>query len=164
MVQKERKKFDMNSNIDLGTCTTVVSDSNARDPKQLLHAHVYNYLIKNGHYATARQFLQEADLPLCSRNPNEITSTEITNNTSIDTYTQRLPPDLLATNLQGDSEETLLFEWWNTFCKLRSHVEQTPLEELRTDPSNIPTPFLPTDKDSSAENQQDILLEKSDSI
>ncbi|GAV51756.1 hypothetical protein ZYGR_0AF02270 [Zygosaccharomyces rouxii] len=153
----------LNYSADLDAGTTVVSDANAKDPRQLLHAHVYDYLVKNGHYATARQFLQEADLPLSNKNANEVTGADVTN-TGIDIYDQQWPPDLLKTRFHVDSEETLLFEWWNTFCKLRDHVEQIPLEELRTNPSDIPTPFLPRDGGVSTGNKQDAPLEKSDSI
>lgn len=53
-----------NNSSNLNDTNTVISDTNASGSRQLLYVHVYNYLIKNGHYATARQFLREADLPL----------------------------------------------------------------------------------------------------
>ncbi|CAR25757.1 hypothetical protein ZYGR_0A03260 [Zygosaccharomyces rouxii] len=143
------------SNTELDSTTTVVSDANASDPRQLLHAHVYNYLVKNGHYATARQFLKEADLPLDNKNANEIINNSVNTNINNDNEDQQLPPGLLPTRLQVDSEETLLFEWWNSLCRLHDHVEQTPVEELRSTPQKVPTPFLPRVRQPFTEDQQD---------
>lgn len=139
---------------NLSASTAVVSDANTEDSRQVLHAHVYNYLIKNGHYATARQFLLEADVPLSNKNSGEVTMCDISNDGNIDIYGQQLPPDLLSTRLQEDSEDTLLFEWWNAFSKLRDHVEQTPLEELRPGQSDAPKPFLPEDTSPSTKKDQ----------
>lgn len=41
-----------------------VSDAMAKNSKQLLYAHIYNYLIKNNYWNSAAKFLSEADLPL----------------------------------------------------------------------------------------------------
>ena len=44
--------------------TLRVSDAMASNSKELLYAHVYNYLLENKYYETARQFLREADVPI----------------------------------------------------------------------------------------------------
>ena len=44
--------------------TLMVSDAMASNSKELLYAHVYNYLLENKYYETARQFLREADVPI----------------------------------------------------------------------------------------------------
>lgn len=44
--------------------TLVVSDAMAGNSKELLYAHIYNYLLENEYYDTARQFLRDADVPI----------------------------------------------------------------------------------------------------
>lgn len=65
------------------------------------------------------------------------------------------PPDLIPTRLQLNSKETLLLEWWNCFCRLRDHVEQTPLDELRTDSLEVPRAFLPKGQKPDSTTNED---------
>ncbi|KAK5779001.1 hypothetical protein RI543_003621 [Arxiozyma heterogenica] len=44
--------------------TLVVSDTMAGNSNELLYAHIYNYLLENKYYETARQFLRDADVPI----------------------------------------------------------------------------------------------------
>ncbi|AQZ09286.1 MSS11 (YMR164C) [Zygosaccharomyces parabailii] len=112
----------------------VVSDAHARNSRQLLHAHVYNYLVKNGHYATARQFLREADMPLGEASDAECLAMG------------QQPAGLLPAQLKIDSDETLLLDWWNSFCRLRDHVENTPADEIyMRQTQEMPAPFLPNE-------------------
>lgn len=120
----------------------VVSDANARNSRQLLHAHVYNYLVKNGHYATARQFLREADVPL-----EEVSDAEAV-------AAGRQPAGLLPVQLMADADETLLLEWWNCFCRLRDDVDSTSMEELSSlQMEEMPVPLLPNGHHGSRSDQ-----------
>lgn len=106
----------------------VVSDAMAKNSRQLLNAHIYNYLIENGRYETAKQFLLEADVPLSE----ERSDTEETADVGVRQKAKgEANADLLPASMMMNCAETFLHEWWECFNSLQRFVDNTPLEELK---------------------------------
>lgn len=103
----------------------IVSDAMAKNSKQLLYAHIYNYLINSKRYGSAKQFLLEADVPIYEEYKNNI------NNSTHEVPKSNVPKDLFPTKMLMDCEDTFLLEWWKCFSALRGFVEETPIESLK---------------------------------
>ncbi|KAG0674819.1 multicopy suppressor of sta proteins [Kluyveromyces marxianus] len=91
-----------------------VSDAMAKNSKQLLYAHIYNYLIHNQHFDSAKKFLQEANLPLSKDIPRNSLNGD----------------KLLNSKMLMNSPDTFLLEWWQSLWALNEYVETTPTEQL----------------------------------
>ncbi|QLQ78023.1 hypothetical protein HG537_0A02700 [Torulaspora globosa] len=104
----------------------MVSDAMAKNSRQLLNAHIYNYLIENKRYETARQFLLEADVPLSEERSDGEESGYV--ETKLEGG-----GDLLPASMMMDCADTFLHEWWECFNCLQKYVDNTPLEELKDD-------------------------------
>lgn len=103
----------------------MVSDAMAKNSRQLLNAHIYNYLIENKRYETARQFLLEADVPLCEeRSDGE--EAQARQNAKLEAGV-----DLLPASMMMDCADTFLHEWWECFNCLQKYVDSAPLEDLK---------------------------------
>lgn len=80
----------------------VVSDALAKNSRQLLYAHLYNYLIENKLYDTAKILLDEADIPLSASK-------------DVSSGTQKEPNlelgDLPDVKMLMTSPDTFLLEW-----------------------------------------------------
>lgn len=114
----------------------VVSDAMAQNSRQLLNAHIYNYLIQNKRYDTARQFLLEADVPVFEerkRNDEE-------------RVRQEPAGGLLPAKMLMDCEDTFLYEWWESFDSLQRFVDSTPSEAFmeRTSQAEHIVPVMPS--------------------
>lgn len=106
----------------------MVSDAMAKNSRQLLNAHIYNYLIENKRYETAKQFLLEADVPLSE----ERTDTEEPGYAKVRRMAKmEANADLLPASMMMDCAETFLHEWWECFNCLQKFVDDTPLEDLK---------------------------------
>ncbi|QLL30457.1 hypothetical protein HG536_0A02740 [Torulaspora globosa] len=126
MVQVKREKKRM------------VSDAMAKNSRQLLNAHIYNYLIENKRYETARQFLLEADVPLSEeRSDEEAGYSQARQNARLEAGV-----DLLPASMMMDCADTFLHEWWECFNCLQKYVDSTPLEDLKED-SRHREPIVP---------------------
>lgn len=103
----------------------VVSDAMAKNSRQLLNAHIYNYLVENKRYDTAKQFLLEADVPVFEeRNRNDEGRVRMKRQKEVDA-------DLLPAKMLMDCKDTFLYEWWESFDSLQSFVDNTPSEAFQ---------------------------------
>ncbi|CDO94173.1 unnamed protein product [Kluyveromyces dobzhanskii CBS 2104] len=91
-----------------------VYDAMAKNSKQLLYAHIYNYLVQNHHLDTAKKFLQEANVPLSREVPQYSMNGD----------------KLLNSKMLMNSPDTFLLEWWQSLWALNEYVETTPNESL----------------------------------
>lgn len=92
----------------------LVSDAMAKNSRQLLYAHIYNYLLENKHYETAKKFLKEADVPLSKDLPNNGLNNS----------------QLFYAKMLMDSPDTFLLEWWESLWTLHEFVETQPAETV----------------------------------
>lgn len=112
----------------------VVSDAMAKNSRQLLNAHVYNYLIVNERFDTARQFLLEADVPVFEER-NRSNEERVRRK-------QELNGDLLPAKMLMDCKETFLYEWWESFDSLQKFVDNTPSEAFKSR-NSLSEPIVP---------------------
>lgn len=117
---------------------TVVSDALAKNSRQLLYAHLYNYLVENQLYDTARILLKEADVPLS--NPLEKDGSSSENNEDDEDHddtNHENSNEMNGIETDGDdslpgvkmlmtSPDTFLLEWWQSLWALHSYVKETP--------------------------------------
>lgn len=117
---------------------TVVSDALAKNSRQLLYAHLYNYLVENQLYDTARILLKEADVPLS--NPLEKDGSSSENNEDDEDHddtNHETSNEMNGIETDGDdalpgvkmlmtSPDTFLLEWWQSLWALHSYVKETP--------------------------------------
>ncbi|CAI4702932.1 BBL_G0041660.mRNA.1.CDS.1 [Saccharomyces cerevisiae] len=102
-----------------------VSDAMAKNSKQLLYAHIYNYLIKNNYWNSAAKFLSEADLPL-SRINGSASGEKTSLNASLKQGLMDIASKgdivsedgLLPSKMLMDANDTFLLEWWEIFQSL----------------------------------------------
>ncbi|GHM92557.1 multicopy suppressor of sta proteins, partial [Saccharomyces cerevisiae] len=102
-----------------------VSDVMAKNSKQLLYAHIYNYLIKNNYWNSAAKFLSEADLPL-SRINGSASGGKTSLNASLKQGLMDIASKgdivsedgLLPSKMLMDANDTFLLEWWEIFQSL----------------------------------------------
>lgn len=81
---------------------SVVSDLFAQDANQLLLAHLYNYLVENGHHESAKSLLQELNVPISAQsNGNE----------------------MVTAIMELDAPETFLLEWWLLIWQLQLSMD-----------------------------------------
>lgn len=92
----------------------LVSDAMAKNSRQLLYAHIYNYLIQHKYYDTSRRLLDEADVPLSKPFPED----EVKSN------------ELLHAKMLMNSRDTFLCEWWESLWTLHHYVESQPVEKI----------------------------------
>ncbi|SCW01890.1 LAFE_0E09516g1_1 [Lachancea fermentati] len=95
----------------------LVSDAMAKNSRQLLYAHIYNYLIQHKYYDTARRLLNEADVPLSKTLSDEGPKED----------------ELLHAKMLMNSKDTFLFEWWQSLWTLHDFVESQPTETISSD-------------------------------
>ncbi|CAI4917294.1 BTE_HP_G0219050.mRNA.1.CDS.1 [Saccharomyces cerevisiae] len=102
-----------------------VSDAMAKNSKQLLYAHIYNYLSKNNYWNSAAKFLSEADLPL-SRINGSASGEKTSLNASLKQGLMDIASKgdivsedgLLPSKMLMDANDTFLLEWWEIFQSL----------------------------------------------
>lgn len=119
--------------------TLVVSDAMASNSRQLLYAHIYNYLLENKYYDTARQFLKDTEVPITKSNDAAMNNYARKNdqekdadNKDIRLMLENIPKDqLLRAKMVINSPDTFLLEWWQLFYLLNDFVEGSSLETLR---------------------------------
>ncbi|CUS22067.1 LAQU0S04e07470g1_1 [Lachancea quebecensis] len=92
----------------------LVSDAMAKNSRQLLYAHIYNYLIQHKYYETSRRLLDEADVPLSKSFPEE----------------RQKSGELLHAKMLMNSRDTFLCEWWQSLWTLHEYVESQPVEKI----------------------------------
>ncbi|SCU89688.1 LAME_0E04962g1_1 [Lachancea meyersii CBS 8951] len=107
----------------------LVSDAMAKNSRQLLYAHIYNYLIQHKYYRTARRLLDEADVPLSKPIPDDKAKSD----------------ELLHAKMLMNSKDTFLCEWWESLWTLHYFIETQSVEKISSnrlfhDPV---TPILP---------------------
>ncbi|SCU90518.1 LAMI_0E02432g1_1 [Lachancea mirantina] len=92
----------------------LISDAMAKNSRQLLYAHIYNYLLHHKYYEAARRLLDEADVPLSKTVPQAV-------------YGQ---DELLYAKMLMNSPSTFLFEWWESLWTLHEFIEAQPIEQV----------------------------------
>lgn len=129
----------------------VVSDAMAINSRQLLYAHLYNYLLQNNYYETAKQFLREAEVPLSNlNNPKSPNSNSLS-------LSNLGPNQLLKSKMIISSPDTFLLEWWQSLLLLNNFVETTPADDLNSKLDYFPNqgfdkvyPILPRNQQQQA--------------
>lgn len=119
--------------------TLVVSDAMASNSRQLLYANIYNYLLENRYYDTARQFLRDTEVPITKSNDAAMNNYANRNDQEKDAdnkdarqMLEKIPKDqLLRTKMVINSPDTFLLEWWQQFYLLNDFVEGSSMETLR---------------------------------
>ncbi|CAL9733893.1 hypothetical protein MOSE0_C05710 [Monosporozyma servazzii] len=119
--------------------TLVVSDAMASNSRQLLYANIYNYLLENKYYDTARQFLRDTEVPITKSNDaamnnyaNRDDQEKDADNKDARQMLEKIPKDhLLRTKMVINSPDTFLLEWWQQFYLLNDFVEESSMETLR---------------------------------
>ena len=108
-----------------GDSPVFVSDAMAKNSKQLLYAHIYNYLIKNNYWNSATKFLNEADLPLSRMNGSPLGQANNLNSNlkhglmNVASKGDIVAKDgLLPSKMLMDAKDTFLLEWWEIFQSL----------------------------------------------
>ncbi|KTB16781.1 Transcription activator MSS11 [Nakaseomyces glabratus] len=108
----------------------IVSDAMAKNSRQLLFAHIYNYLVHNKFYSTASQFLKEVEVPLTTiENIGKIKENTVRDDSSQMRYDD-IPENLLRPDMLLNASDTFLVEWWEIFRTLFDHVDGIPNESL----------------------------------
>ncbi|SCV04289.1 LANO_0G09296g1_1 [Lachancea nothofagi CBS 11611] len=107
----------------------LVSDAMAKNSRQLLYAHIYNYLIQHKYYSTARRLLDEADVPLSKPFPEDKPKSD----------------ELLHAKMLMNSRDTFLCEWWESLWTLHDYVETQPVDKISSNRlfHEPVTPILP---------------------
>lgn len=119
--------------------TLVVSDAMASNSRQLLYAHIYNYLLENRYYDTAKQFLRDTEVPITKSNDAAMSNYAHRNdqekdadNKDVRHRLENIPKDqLLRAKMVINSPDTFLLEWWQLFYLLNDFVEGSSMETLR---------------------------------
>lgn len=102
----------------------------AKNSRQLLFAHIYNYLVHNKFYSTASQFLKEVEVPLTTiENIGKIKENTVRDDSSQMRYDD-IPENLLRPDMLLNASDTFLVEWWEIFRTLFDHVDGIPNESL----------------------------------
>ncbi|ODQ80575.1 hypothetical protein BABINDRAFT_160837 [Babjeviella inositovora NRRL Y-12698] len=155
----------------------VVSDSLAKNSRQLLHAHLYNYLLQNGYTEAAVTLLNEAKVPHAPKKPSSqkgdqygeiIREYSVTRNTEAEvkkeTGGDNEHSEPLETNMVMYSPDTFLLEWWQLLWDMQSSVnhqmgETVVVPKAGKAPNmglniNMPLPGTPLLKPEITEDQK----------
>lgn len=88
---------------------SLISDTQATNPKQLLNAYVYDFLVKSRLPQTAKIFVNEADIPSITESPSNDSIT------SPNTTQYHKDNDLPLLKVSMNAPQGFLFEWWLVF-------------------------------------------------
>ncbi|KAL3234850.1 hypothetical protein RNJ44_02638 [Nakaseomyces bracarensis] len=129
----------------------LVSDAMAKNSRQLLFAHIYNYLIRNKFYATASDFLKEVDIPLSTADRIEKIKGTSGKSREEEELEGEIPDFLLKPEMLLNSSDTFLVEWWEIFRTLYGHGEETAVDSMGNEINQQTlqkkiTAILPTNK------------------